>query len=185
MKTNKKGFTLIEILVVVLIIGILAGIALPQYQKSVTKSKSAQLLTLVSTIAQSAQNYYMIHDRYPIDFDDIDVELDWPTSGTSVCSVSRPGNKSVKSGNKSEIILNMESADGNFATILGVIADGPYKCTGFVYFLKGVNVPLNRLICTEDSRPQHRGSKSQRGAFCEDIMNMSYQGTSYSWYQFI
>ena len=54
-KQNKRAFTLIELLVVVLIIGILAAVAVPQYQKAVIKSRFAEAFTNLTTIGRALQ----------------------------------------------------------------------------------------------------------------------------------
>ncbi len=61
-KQNKQAFTLIELLVVVLIIGVLAAVALPQYNKAVKKARVAEQIELVSSIYPAAEACYLETD---------------------------------------------------------------------------------------------------------------------------
>ena len=61
---SSKGFTLLELLVVVLIIGILASIALPQYEMAVTKAKVASMLPLMRRWKDALQEYKLQHGDY-------------------------------------------------------------------------------------------------------------------------
>ena len=62
---DKKGFTLLELLVVVLIIGILAAIALPQYNRTVTKAKYAEVLVNVKAVEDAIDRYLLANDGFP------------------------------------------------------------------------------------------------------------------------
>ncbi len=55
----KKGFTLIELLVVVLIIGILSAVALPQYNKTVEKSRASELAIMMKSFSDAVRIYQL------------------------------------------------------------------------------------------------------------------------------
>jgi len=65
MLKNKKGFTLMEMLVVVLIIGILGAIAFPQYSATIDRTRIAGNNSLLKPIADSVAQYYNFYDAAP------------------------------------------------------------------------------------------------------------------------
>ena len=65
MKQTQKGFTLIELMIVVAIIGILAAVAIPAYQDYTTRAKITQLVTAGSACKNSVSEYYQSEGAYP------------------------------------------------------------------------------------------------------------------------
>ena len=103
MQTNSKGFTLIELLVVVLIIGILAAIAMPEYIKSVERSRMAEMVTLLGNIAHAQQRKYMHVGRYIDNFTALDVAPEG-ASGSTFYTKGNPS--SGEGGNGYELVLH-------------------------------------------------------------------------------
>ena len=74
-KKTKKGFTLVEMLVVVIIIGVLTAVALPSYMKSVEKTRTAQAISTLGQIAKAQHVYNAKHGRYSSMFLPLNLDL--------------------------------------------------------------------------------------------------------------
>jgi type IV pilus assembly protein PilA len=67
---KQQGFTLIELMIVVAIIGILAAIAIPQYQSYIKRSKVTELVTAGAACKTSVSEYWATTNSLPTDTDD-------------------------------------------------------------------------------------------------------------------
>ncbi len=61
---NKRGFTLLEIIIVIIIIGVLASLALPRFFKTVEFSRASEALSNLSSIRGAMQRCYVIDNAY-------------------------------------------------------------------------------------------------------------------------
>ncbi len=75
MNKNHKAFTLIELLVVVLIIGILAAVAVPQYQKTVDKARVSELFAIVKNLKVQQEVFYLANGHYAADCEELGADL--------------------------------------------------------------------------------------------------------------
>ncbi len=69
---NRKGFTLIEILVVVVIIAILAAISVPIYIEYVRGARAADAQSQIGAIYNAAKMFYQDRDRAPQDVQELE-----------------------------------------------------------------------------------------------------------------
>ena len=67
MKKVQQGFTLIELMIVVAIIGILAAIAIPAYQDYTVRSKVTELINAAGVCKTSVAEYYQTKGAMPAD----------------------------------------------------------------------------------------------------------------------
>ncbi|HEZ6125098.1 TPA: pilin [Neisseria meningitidis] len=67
MNTLQKGFTLIELMIVIAIVGILAAVALPAYQDYTARAQVSEAILLAEGQKSAVTEYYLNHGKWPSD----------------------------------------------------------------------------------------------------------------------
>jgi len=120
MKNRDNGFTLIELMIVVAIIGILASIALPAYQSYSIRAQVSEGLSLTSPVKNAVVAFVNDNGAFPIDNSDAALYSATSYAGSYVQSISVSGAViSIQYGNRANAQIS-----GETITLTAVVNDG-------------------------------------------------------------
>ncbi len=134
-KTMAKGFTLVEILIVVVILGILAAIVVPQFTNAANEARLGNVRTQTSTLENQIELYAaQTSGSYPTL---VELQADWAVMITGNYIKEMPKNPYADSAANSVKVTTMTAADSAAADVVAAAGDGTQgwfydASTGFI-----------------------------------------------------
>ena len=136
---NKRGFSLIEVLIVVLILGILATLALPMFQEAKEKAMASRIFLEINQIEKAAMFYCAEHDSTPL----IDV-LVW------IDSENNPLSTYNLPKNDGPYYYGVRGSEWFFITVWATKQWDPSDCLVSVRYYNGGQIISNRQWSVPD-----------------------------------
>ena len=116
MKRFRRGFSLLEVMIVVVIIGILATLAYPSLEGYLQRSKQTEAKVGLSAVYTAQKIYFAINQTYADSLSNLDVQLE--TGGSSRYSITLTGSSSsftatAKGNLDDDAVLDIWTIDQN------------------------------------------------------------------------
>jgi type IV pilus assembly protein PilE len=118
-KSRIRGFTLIEVMIVVAIVGILAAIALPAYQDQVRKSRRASAEAHLMDIASRQQQFLLDNRRYATNLATLTVTTPTEVSNYYTVSCCEPTGGGATNGTPPQFLASAAPKSNQSADLAG------------------------------------------------------------------
>lgn len=145
---SARGFTLIELMITVAIIGVLAAIALPAYNDYVTRSKFSEAYAHLADLRVKMEQYYLDNRRYS------------DTTGGGTCGITG-GNTPATQGTKYfdfTCASSTNTAAGDQAYVLSAVGKASEQLTGITFTVNHGN--SKTTVVTASTPMAYKGYKA-------------------------
>ena len=137
-----KGFTLIELMIVVAIIGVLAAVGIPQYQNYTARAQATEGLVLAGGLKTALAEYYSVHGSFQND----------GGSDSNTTIGAEPANYIF-----GDYIESVATSDDDLGTITATFNSGHYDGK-FLQLKAGISDGSNSYHCESDIQTSQRPS---------------------------
>ena len=168
----KKGFTLVEILIAVLIMGVLVTMAVPMYEKAVEKSRMAEVRTTLKRLYEAkrrALDNRNQEENYTTDMFGFE-HLDFSLACTHGVTTGGTNNYQIQCKTKDFTYSLLPNGAGNENMVCAARRIGDYAKTNFLYRGEEVQGTTDKLVCN------HTGVAGVGNA-C-DVYGMANEGST-------
>jgi prepilin-type N-terminal cleavage/methylation domain-containing protein len=133
-----KGFTLVELAVVIVIIGVLAAFGVPRFLKSVERSKASEAYAYLSAVRDAQERYIAREGVYATALTDLDINQSDPKYfdiGTMTTTVGGTGadDKAVANGGSTwTLTLSRKAGSSSYGTYSVIFTQDGYDSTSTI-----------------------------------------------------
>ncbi len=134
-KQSRKGFTLVELAVVIVIIGVLAAFGVPRFMASVERSKAAEAFSFLSAVRDAQERYNARVGTYATDLSTLDIQFNTPKYFT----VGTVGPGTGTQDNSWSLTLTRTGASSGYGAYTVIFTDQGYSTSSTIDAIPAIN----------------------------------------------